>query len=268
EYDEETGNYYYGARYYDPKWSMFIGVDPLADKYPDWSSYAYCFNNPIKYIDPTGMEAFEGDPPKGTYIIIYGAGWDNPQSKSSNQGDSFKLNAEAQKQELINNGVPETSIVLGRAQTKEEFLNIVNKEYESGEIIQMDIYSHSYANGINFGGYEGMEPPQGESTPADKAYRLLFKTDISQINKENFSKDSKVTIWGCNAGKEVNGQEPIAQVFVNHLDRGGDNIVRAQDNYSEHKRGKNGLIYDGTMIKSVDRSTQKVNLTIFKPKKQ
>ncbi|MFL9836660.1 RHS repeat-associated core domain-containing protein, partial [Flavobacterium sp. ST-75] len=54
EYDEETGNYYYGARYYDPKWSMFIGVDPLADKYPDWSSYAYCFNNPIRYVDPDG----------------------------------------------------------------------------------------------------------------------------------------------------------------------------------------------------------------------
>ncbi|WP_408076238.1 RHS repeat-associated core domain-containing protein [Flavobacterium rhizophilum] len=56
EYDEETGNYYYGARYYDPKWSMFIGVDPLAEKYPDWSSYAYCFNNPIRYVDPTGMK--------------------------------------------------------------------------------------------------------------------------------------------------------------------------------------------------------------------
>src|SRR5690606_20461009 len=54
EFDEETGNYYYGARYYDPKWSIFIGVDPLADKYPDWSSFAYCYNNPIRYVDPDG----------------------------------------------------------------------------------------------------------------------------------------------------------------------------------------------------------------------
>ncbi|MFL9836992.1 RHS repeat-associated core domain-containing protein, partial [Flavobacterium sp. ST-75] len=66
EYDEETGNYYYGARYYDPKWSMFIGVDPLAEKYSDWSSYAYCANNPIRYIDPTGMEGEDPiDPKKG-----------------------------------------------------------------------------------------------------------------------------------------------------------------------------------------------------------
>jgi RHS repeat-associated protein len=56
EFDEETGNYYYGARYYDPKWSIFISVDPLAEKYPNWSSYAYGFNNPLRFIDPTGNE--------------------------------------------------------------------------------------------------------------------------------------------------------------------------------------------------------------------
>jgi len=30
EFDEETGNYFYGARYYDPRLSIFISVDPLA----------------------------------------------------------------------------------------------------------------------------------------------------------------------------------------------------------------------------------------------
>jgi RHS repeat-associated protein len=30
EWDEETGNYYYGARYYDPKVSVWLSVDPLA----------------------------------------------------------------------------------------------------------------------------------------------------------------------------------------------------------------------------------------------
>ena len=32
EFDEETDNYYYGARYYDPKWSIFTSVDPLVGK--------------------------------------------------------------------------------------------------------------------------------------------------------------------------------------------------------------------------------------------
>src|SRR5690606_24200820 len=57
EFDEETGNYFYGARYYDPKWSIFISVDPLAEKYPDWNPYHYVHQNPINLIDPTGMEA-------------------------------------------------------------------------------------------------------------------------------------------------------------------------------------------------------------------
>jgi uncharacterized protein RhaS with RHS repeats len=46
--------YYYGARYYDPRISVFLGVDPMADKYPGWSPFTYCLNNPVKLIDPDG----------------------------------------------------------------------------------------------------------------------------------------------------------------------------------------------------------------------
>lgn len=52
ELDGETGYYYYGARYYNPRVSLWLSVDPLAEKYPSWSPYNYTFNNPIKYIDP------------------------------------------------------------------------------------------------------------------------------------------------------------------------------------------------------------------------
>lgn len=53
ELDESTGLYYYGARYYDPSLSIWMSVDPLAEKYPNISSYAYCAQNPIanKEID-------------------------------------------------------------------------------------------------------------------------------------------------------------------------------------------------------------------------
>jgi len=47
--------YDYGARYYDPKISRFLSVDPAADEYPGISPFAYVANNPIKYIDPDGM---------------------------------------------------------------------------------------------------------------------------------------------------------------------------------------------------------------------
>ncbi|MBF00215.1 TIGR02594 family protein [Flavobacterium coralii] len=55
EFDEETGNYYYSARYYDPKFSIFISVDPLVEQTRD--AYGYCYQNPINLVDPTGMNA-------------------------------------------------------------------------------------------------------------------------------------------------------------------------------------------------------------------
>ena len=54
ELDTETGLYYYGARYYDPKVSIFVNVDPLVEK--TMQSYAYANNNPVMLIDPTGKE--------------------------------------------------------------------------------------------------------------------------------------------------------------------------------------------------------------------
>ena len=54
EFDEETGLYYYGARYYNPRLSIWISPDNLQEKLPEFSTYTYTHNNPIKYIDPDG----------------------------------------------------------------------------------------------------------------------------------------------------------------------------------------------------------------------
>ena len=94
EMDEETGLYYYGARYLDPKYSRWLSGDPALSEYMAGSSvgaggiyntvnfnvYHYGNNNPIKYTDPTGMWIDNGD---GTYTAEkgdtlwdkYGADW-------------------------------------------------------------------------------------------------------------------------------------------------------------------------------------------------
>ena len=56
QFDEETGLYYYGARYMNPVTSLWYGVDPLAEKYSMMSGYVYTFANPIKLIDPDGRK--------------------------------------------------------------------------------------------------------------------------------------------------------------------------------------------------------------------
>ena len=54
ELDEETGMYYYGARYYDPRLSLWVSANPLEEDYPNLSAYGYCHNNPIILYDPDG----------------------------------------------------------------------------------------------------------------------------------------------------------------------------------------------------------------------
>ncbi len=77
ELDEDTGLYYYGARYYNPRLSIWYGVDPLAvhnpvmekEFYGDgqhnggvyfWGNlnpYTYTYQNPIVFVDPNGKQS-------------------------------------------------------------------------------------------------------------------------------------------------------------------------------------------------------------------
>ena len=75
EFDEETGLYYYGARYYDPRVSLWISVDPISNYDPSNNEnyidgehnngvynsynlypYGYCYQNPIRLKDPNGKQ--------------------------------------------------------------------------------------------------------------------------------------------------------------------------------------------------------------------
>jgi RHS repeat-associated protein len=59
ERDDETGLYYYGARYCASWLGRFVSVDPLAENAPDKTPYHFVSNNPINRIDTDGLTDYE-----------------------------------------------------------------------------------------------------------------------------------------------------------------------------------------------------------------
>ncbi len=93
----ETQVYYYGARYYDPKMSLFVSVDPLAEQFQGWSPYNYTLNNPLRYTDPTGMapeDIYRFDKKSGELVLEIKTNDDFDQIgsfKYDKKSDSYNL---------------------------------------------------------------------------------------------------------------------------------------------------------------------------------
>jgi len=71
EFDEETGLYYYRARYYDPKVGRFISEDPIGFNGGDANLYRYVDNSPVNGTDPDGEVAIPlGVLARGIVVLI------------------------------------------------------------------------------------------------------------------------------------------------------------------------------------------------------
>ncbi len=71
----------YGARYYDPTVARWHRPDPMADKYPDTSPYAFCANDPVNFVDWDGQVITDYFDSSGNTTERFRAGINNYYSR-------------------------------------------------------------------------------------------------------------------------------------------------------------------------------------------
>ena len=227
ELDEETGLYYYGARYYDPKMSVWYSTDPMEMDYPGTSSYGYCLGNSVKFIDIYGMAP--GDRFKNPTLaaIDFGITYNVESIQTNKELASFiyKMKDKNGKTYYTYPGPAKGS---KDHVSKEDMKSIDRSKISVDEFI--DVVANIHTHGRGLGNYENnifsgeqATPEQNKKWKGEKRRGNVYKRDdISEANRtQTYSyvvtpngelrgydpKTGKVTVWSTKmptSDKETN----------------------------------------------------------------
>ncbi len=243
---------------YLPKYLSVRGADAARDLEPigpkELALYAYGRWNPLKFVDPDGNV---------THVVAYGAPYLRYTRAGTDHdvGQGFKRSAEASAKRIRarSDFNPKTDdVVLAFTPSTAKLVDALNTKYASGKIQSFTLFSHGYSGGAGLGG-----EMNNDAQLTNYDLRELNSTTVGQIDFSNFETSAVVTFNGCNIGSA--GAESVAQMMADRL--GGAATVKAFNNFSEFpsKGGKGETaIYNGDMIRSVDRKSQQPRYSIFR----
>ena len=196
ELDDETGLYYYGARYFDPTGAMWLSVDPLFEKYAGMSPYNYCSGNPVKFIDPDGMDYYSSTDENGNEVIQ----WQDSEKAFyiDEDGNSWEYYSAGQKEEVVITPTQEQKQDIKEKRAEEQDRNI--KNYWSERAKNADSWEAKFGYWLKSkGGYDADEKFSEAARPIAQG-AVLFNSIISLTNS------GKTLITGSDIyGNEADG---------------------------------------------------------------
>jgi RHS repeat-associated protein len=251
EYQDELGlnMYDYGARNYDPALGRWMNVDPLAEKLPHASPYAFCLNNPILFVDPDGQF------PWPWFRLMF-------VGKASKTSDN---NAFKQAATNLNKEYTDSKASIFYISTGKEIVNEINNS--SKKIQSIDFFSHSGHNGMFFTHDEWLGDNDFYINDAEEnkvaGYWTNDSADLSEIDYTKFTNDAKVEFHGCNSGnkdfadnmasefsKSMYGAGKTKSVAIGHGTKANPNSETLGNDY---RHGLRRVYHNGTELFTTKR---------------
>ena len=155
----ELDEYYYGARYYIPRESVWLSVDPLAELAPNMSPYRYAFNNPTNFVDPYGL--FETRKEARQYRREHGIDGKIHKAKDGTFSIDDYRNSVSYSRSLDTNEVEQAILVVGNKSALPGYINrayrnaVSSGQYGRYSPYRNDAFSISYTVSARGVGVEG-----------------------------------------------------------------------------------------------------------------
>jgi len=203
EYDNETETSDFGARNLDGDLGVWGALDPLANKYPDYSPYNFTANNPILYIDPNGKEVYiYGEDAKETVAAL--------QTKTT-----LELKYDVKTNQLIAIGKPKTALdkkflqalkdpkIKVKFETSRENIITSKSTGTKGYLVvgafDGSVLEKSVTDGVN----SKLLPVAGDGTGGIIIEESVTATQIFNINHAKIEEEAGGNTVGTNAIHEV-----------------------------------------------------------------
>ena len=213
ELDEETGLYYYGARYYDARISIWLSADNMSEKAPGWTPYRAFFNNPNSWTDIDGNIEL---PLKGTTVankkdLKGGVGLPNTVVRTSTYREIRKIGTSPHIgiDYRASIGTPFYSLgdgtVADIGETKSG-IKFITVEYEGGDKIRF-LHISSVADDIKKGSkvYEGQVLGETGNTGKYKNKKGEYVNYLAHLHVDGVDKDGNgINPEGKNYGNYTN----------------------------------------------------------------